>query len=374
MKTQAAVLKAANAELEIEELDVAELRPDEVLVRLVGVGVCHTDLGVIADPADGQTPIVLGHEGSGVVQAIGDAVTELAVGDNVVLSYAHCGTCDNCVTGIPQHCREFIPRNLTGARSDGSTPLSKDGSPVLGAWFGQSSWARHAVVEERNAIKVDADLPLDILGPLGCGIQTGAGAVLNTLNPPAGSSIAIFGMGSVGLAALLGAVVAGCTTIVAVDIDDSRLETARRFGATHTVNSTSVDAAEEIVRITDGGSRFSVDCIGLPSVVPAAINCLQTPGTCATVGFQGLPNEVTIDQGNLLFGKTIVGVIEGDAVPREFIPRMLNLYREGRFPFDELIERFAFAEINTAIDAAHHGKVTKAVLVFDDASSEGARR
>ncbi|MFW0794518.1 NAD(P)-dependent alcohol dehydrogenase [Gordonia sp. CPCC 205515] len=367
MKTQAAVLKAASTDLEITELDVAELQPGEVLVRIAGVGVCHTDLGVIAAPADGQTPIVLGHEGSGVIEAIGSGVTQLEVGDSVVLSYAHCGACDNCESGVPQHCREFIPRNLTGARVDGTTPLSEDGSPVLGAWFGQSSWARHAVVDEQNAIKVDADLPLEILGPLGCGIQTGAGAVLNTLNPPSGTSIAIFGVGSVGLAALLGAVVAGCTTIVAVDIDDSRLETARAFGATHTVNSSTVDAVEEIVRVTGGGTRFSVDCIGLPTVVSAAINCLQTPGTCATVGFQGLPNQLPIDQGNLLFGKSLIGVIEGDAVPREFIPRMIELYRKGRFPFDKLIERFSFAEINMAIDAAHHGKVTKAVLVLDDA-------
>ncbi|WP_280248163.1 NAD(P)-dependent alcohol dehydrogenase [Nocardia abscessus] len=365
MKTTAAVLKSANAPLEIEEVEVGELRPDEVLVRIVGVGVCHTDLGVISSPGPGQTPIVLGHEGSGVIERVGSAVSDVAVGDPVVLSYAHCGRCDNCETGIPQYCRQFVELNLVGARVDGSTPLSKDGSPILGAFFGQSSWARHAVVSERNVVKVSADLPLELLGPLGCGVQTGAGAVLNALNPPAGSSIAIFGVGSVGLSALLAAVVAQCTTIIAVDIADSRLKRARELGATDTVNSSQVDAAEKIREITGGGANFSVDCIGIPQVVRAALECLQTPGSCATVGFQGLPNEMTIDQGQLLFGKTLVGVIEGNAVPREFIPRMIALYQQGKFPYDKLIEKFDFADINAAVAATHRGTATKPVLVFD---------
>lgn len=365
MKTTAAVLTEANAPLSLEEVDIAELRPDEVLVRMVGVGVCHTDLGVIAAPAEGQTPIVLGHEGSGVVEEIGSAVTQLAPGDRVVLSYAHCDHCDHCASGLPQHCREFIPLNLVGARGDGSTPLSRDGEPVLGAWFGQSSWARHAVVAEHNAVKVDDDLPLELLGPLGCGIQTGAGAVLNTLAPEPGSSIAIFAMGSVGLAALLGAVAAGATTIVAVDISDERLAAASELGATHTINSSTTDPVAAIREITGGlGVEYSVDCIGFEPVIRAALECLVTPGVCATVGFQGLPNEITFDQGQLLFGKTLVGVIEGDAVPREFVPRMIELYRAGKFPFDKLVTEFAFTDINEAIDAVHHGKVTKAVLTF----------
>ncbi|MDF3281127.1 MULTISPECIES: NAD(P)-dependent alcohol dehydrogenase [unclassified Gordonia (in: high G+C Gram-positive bacteria)] len=365
MKTTAAILTEANAPLELVDVDVAPLRSDEVLVRIVGVGVCHTDLGVIAAPAPGQTPIVLGHEGSGIVEEVGNGVTELAVGDRVVLSYAHCNTCDHCAGGIPQHCRQFIPLNLVGARADGSSPLSRDGDAVLGAWFGQSSWARHAVVAAHNTVKVDDDLPLELLGPLGCGIQTGAGAVLNSLSPEPGSSIAVFAVGSVGLAAVLAAVAAGCTTIIAVDISDDRLATAAELGATHTINSSSVDPAERIREITGGtGTRYSVDCIGFESVLRSALECLDTPGTCATVGFQGLPNEVAIDQGHLLFGKTLVGVIEGDAVPREFVPRMIELYRNGRFPFDKLITTYDFAAINDAIDAVHHGKVTKAVLTF----------
>ncbi|MGY4103482.1 NAD(P)-dependent alcohol dehydrogenase [Nocardia sp. R16R-3T] len=366
MKSTAAVLESANSPVVLAEVDIAPLAPREVLVKMAGSGICHTDLGVIAAPSAGQTPIVLGHEGSGVVEQVGSQVTSLAPGDHVVLSYSSCSHCDNCVRGVPQHCRDFVALNMVGARVDGTSPLSRAGVPVLGAWFGQSSWAQRSVVTEQNAIKVDDDLPLELLGPLGCGIQTGAGAVLNTLNPEAGSSIAIFGAGSVGLAALLGAKVAECATIIAVDIQDARLAKATELGATHTVNPSEVDAAETIRNIVGGlGVQYSVDCIGFPSVVRSALECLQTPGVCATVGFQGIPNEITIDQGQLLFGKSLVGVIEGDAIPAEFIPRMLRLYKAGRFPFDKLIETFEFGDINKAIEAAHHGDVIKAVLTFD---------
>ncbi|MDZ7881903.1 MAG: NAD(P)-dependent alcohol dehydrogenase [Mycobacterium sp.] len=376
MKARAAVLRAPSAPLEIVEVDVSSPGPHDVVVRLRGVGICHTDLGVIAAPGDGQLPIVLGHEGSGVVEQVGSDVVGLAVGDHVALSYNSCGDCDNCGSRLPMHCRDFIPLNLTGARLDGSSPFSEDGDPILGHFFGQSSWATRVVTTDRNCVKVDADLPLELLGPLGCGIQTGAGAVLNTLNPPPGSSIAIFGVGSVGLAALLGAVVAGCETIIAVDIDDAHLQRATELGATAIVNSARVDAAERIKELTGGrGVHFSVECIGLGPVVRAALECLQTPGICASVGFQGLPNQIAIDQGQLLFGKTLVGVIEGDAVPQQFIPRMLELYRQGRFPFDQLIDTFPFESINEAIAAIHTGKAIKAVLTFGSPDqADGAGR
>ena len=362
----AAVLRAANGPLSLETVQLASLRDDEVLVRMVGVGICHTDLGVLAAPGEGQLPIVLGHEGSGIVEEVGSAVTTVQPGDRVALSYASCGTCDTCGRGLPMHCREFIPRNLVGARVDGSSPLSVDGEAVLGAWFGQSSWATRSVTAERNCVKVPDDVPLELVGPLGCGIQTGAGAVLNTLAPEPGSSIAVFAVGSVGLAAVLAAKSADCATIIAVDIDDARLDRARELGATHTVNSSRDDSAKAVLELTGGlGAQYSVDCIGLPDVVRAALECLQTPGVCASVGFQGIPNEMSLDQGHLLFGRSLVGVIEGDAVPQEFVPRMLALHREGRFPFDELISTYAFDDINAALDDVHHARVTKAVLTFE---------
>jgi aryl-alcohol dehydrogenase len=263
------------------------------------------------------------------------------------------------------HCRSFVPLNLTGARLDGSSPLSADGENIFGHFFGQSAFAQHVIATQHNAVKVDPAVPLELLGPLGCGVQTGAGAVLNSLNPPQGSSIAIFAAGSVGLSAVLAAVVSGCSTIIAVDPQPERLAFATRLGATHAVNPQEQDPVAAVRDITGGtGAQFSVDCIGLPTVVRQAIECLQSPGVCATVGFQGMSNELTIDQGHLLFGRSLVGVIEGDAVPKTFIPRMIDLHRAGRFPFDQLITTFPFDQINEAIDAAHHGKVVKAVLTF----------
>ena len=375
MKAQAAVLRAASAPLELVEVDVESPRSNEVVVRLVSSGICHTDLGVIATATDGQLPIVLGHEGAGVVEQVGSDVGGLTVGDHVVLSYNSCGACDNCGSGLPMHCRDFIGLNLVGSRLDGTSPLSEGGKPLLGHFFGQSSWATRVVATEQNCVKVDNDLPLPLLGPLGCGIQTGAGAVLNTLNPPAGSSIAIFGMGSVGLAALLGAVVADCGNIIAVDIDDSRLERAIELGATATVNSATSDAVDRIRHLTGGrGVQYTVDCIGFGTVVRAALESLQTPGVCATVGYQGASNDITIDQGHLLFGKSLIGVIEGDAIPHQFIPRLLELYRAGRFPFDQLIETFPFESINEALEAVHAGKVIKAVLTYTSTDGDESGR
>ncbi|QVI30707.1 NAD(P)-dependent alcohol dehydrogenase [Mycolicibacterium neoaurum] len=337
---------------------------------MVGAGICHTDLGVMATIADDDIPIVLGHEGSGVVEAVGSGVTVVQPGDHVVLSYNSCGTCDHCCSGIPMHCRSFTELNLAGLRSDGSSPLSMPEGPLRGHFFGQSSWATHAVANEHNVVKVDPALPLHLLGPLGCGIQTGAGAVLNTLRPQPGSSIVVFGAGSVGLAAILAAVVAECAVIVAVDIQQSRLDQAKAIGATHTINSSSEDVVDVVHTLTGGrGAQYSVECIGLATVVRSALECLQSPGVCASVGFQGVPNEITIDQGHLLFGRSLIGVIEGDAIPTEFIPHLIDLYQQGKFDFTQLIDTFAFDDINKAIDAVHRGDVTKAVLTFDDSSS-----
>jgi aryl-alcohol dehydrogenase len=363
--TTAAVLRQTTAPLSLERLDLEEPRADEVRVRLVSSGVCHTDLGVIATATQQQLPVVLGHEGAGVVEAVGAGVDDLAAGDHVVLTYNHCGTCDHCAAGLMAHCRTFVPLNLTGARGDGSSPLSANGETVLGHFFGQSAFSERVITTRHNTIKIDPDVPLELLGPLGCGVQTGAGAVLNSLRPPAGSSIAVFAAGSVGLSAVVAAVIAGTTTIIAIDPQPARRELATRLDATHVVDPDKQDPVSAIQDITGGtGAQYSVDCIGLPTVVRQALECLQSPGVCATVGFQGMSNELTIDQGHLLFGRSLVGVIEGDAVPQEFIPRMIQLYKAGRFPFDELITPFPFERINEAIDAAHHGKVVKAVLNF----------
>lgn len=194
--------------------------------------------------------------------------------------------------------------------------------------------------------------------------QTGAGAVLNTLAPEPGSSIAVFAAGSVGLAAVMAAAAADCFPIIAVDPQRQRLDLARELGATHVINPDDVDPVTTIKQITGTGSRYSVECLGLPAIVRQALECLQSPGACVSVGFQGMTNELTLDQGHLLFGRSLIGVIEGDSVPARFIPRMIELHQQGKFPFEKLISTFPFQQINDAIDAAHHGKVVKAVLTF----------
>ncbi|WP_413798344.1 NAD(P)-dependent alcohol dehydrogenase [Streptomyces iranensis] len=362
----AAVLRAAGGPLTVEEAVVEDPKPDEVRVRIVGSGICHTDLGVVATATPGQLPIILGHEGAGVVEEVGDDVTGLAPGDHVVLSYAYCGACDNCLRGLPMHCQSFMTLNFGGSRPDGTTAYRAANEQLHGHFFGQSSWSQYVITSPRNIVKVDASLPLEILGPLGCGIQTGAGAVLNTLDPQPGSSVAVFAAGSVGLAAVMAAKVAGCTVIVAVDPQPGRRTLALELGATHVVDPTRQDVVREIREITRGGAQFSVDCLGLASVVRQALECLASPGVCASVGFQGVENEITLNQGHLLFGRTLKGVIEGDADPHTFVPHMLDLFQTGKLPFDRLIRTYPITKINDAIEAAHHGQVVKAVVTFDD--------
>ena len=364
MHITAAVLRAPNQPLSVEQLQIAEPQAHEVLVRMVGAGICHTDLGYAAGVVEAPCPLVLGHEGSGIVEAVGAEVTRLAPGDHVVLTFDFCGECRNCRRGKMVHCEHFLALNLAPDRLDGSSALS-NGAHVHGHFFGQSSFATYAIASERNAIKVPNDAPLEILGPLGCGVQTGAGTVFNALRPDEGSSIAIFAAGSVGLSALMAAVIARCSTIVAVDLNPARLELARELGATHTIDPSAEDPVARIVEITGGGADYAVDAIGLPPVVRQAVECLASPGVCASVGFQGLPNEMTLAQGQLLFGRSLVGVIEGDSIPDQFIPYMIELYQQGRFPFDRLIERYPFSEINQAAEDAHHGHVLKPVLTFD---------
>ncbi|GAA3184110.1 MULTISPECIES: NAD(P)-dependent alcohol dehydrogenase [Streptomyces] len=362
----AAVLRATGAPLSVETIDVAPPRADEVRVRIAASGICHTDIGVMATAEEGQLPYVLGHEGAGVVEEVGRDVTGVAVGDRVVLSYAHCGECARCDAGLYVHCRSLLALNFSGARADGSTAYSSQGTPLQGHFFGQSSFSGQIVTSPRNLVRVDDDLPPELLAPLGCGVQTGAGAVLNSLDPAPGSSLAVFGAGSVGLSAVMAAKVAGCAVIIAVEPRAERRALALELGATHALDPAAGDAAAEIVRLTDGGANHSLECVGLPGTLRQALECLASPGVCATVGFQGVDNELTINQGHLLFGRSLVGVIEGDADPQEFIPRMIALHREGRFPFDRLISTFPVEKINEAIDAAHHGAVVKPVVTFPE--------
>jgi aryl-alcohol dehydrogenase len=362
MEIKAAVIFEKSGHFSIEPLQISEPNDDEVLVRIVGSGVCHTDLGA----RDGYLPIplpsVFGHEGAGVVEKVGAGVTKVAPGDHVVLSWGCCGKCPSCKSGKDSYCLDFFLYNFHGARPDGTTTLKKGDQVIHGSFFGQSSFANFALANEGNVVKVRDDVPIEILGPLGCGVLTGAGAVMNTLHPHAGASIAVFGSGTVGMSAILGAVVCGCTTIIAVDILSDRLEKAKEFGATHTVNASEVDPVEAIREITGGGAEFTLECVGNPAVLRQAVDALPRCGVCGLLGTVPPGTEVTFDMDLIMNGRTVRGIIEGDAIPDLFIPKLIDLYRQGRFPFDRLIEFYPFEDINRAAEDMEKGLVLKPVL------------
>lgn len=364
MDVTAAVIREQSGRFHIEELELDDPRPNEVVVRIAGVGICHTDIICRDQYYPIPMPVVFGHEGSGVVEKVGSAVTKVEVGDHVVLSYLSCGHCHPCQEGKSVYCLELFPLNFACTREDGSTTLRKGDEVVHGNFFNQSSFASHALAEEQNIVKVPKDVDIELLGPLGCGIQTGAGAVMNALNPSAGSSIAIFGCGPVGLAAVMGALLTGCAQIIAVDMNPDRLAMAKELGATHTINPADADPVEAVQAITGTGAHYSLECTGLPQVTRQAVDCLTLTGVCGQIGAAPLGTECSIDMNNILFGRTLRGIVEGDSIPDIFIPRIVELYKQGRFPLDKLVTYYDFENINDAIRDAENGTVLKAVLRF----------
>ncbi|MCO8252976.1 NAD(P)-dependent alcohol dehydrogenase [Haladaptatus sp. AB618] len=362
-QVKAAVVTEQSDGFHIEELSIDEPRAGEVLVRIVATGVCPADIAVRDGGFGTSVPAVPGHEGAGVVEAVGDDVTSITPGDHVVLSYDTDGTCRNCAEGNPAYCSAFARYNFDGVRgSDGSSPLRRNGENV-GLFFGQSSFSTHSIANERQIVRVPDDVPLELLGPLGCGIQTGCGAVMNSLDPNAGTSIAIFGVGAVGLSAVMGAVVSGCTTVVAVDLLEERLELANRLGATHTIDAGSTDdLSGEIRSITDGGVDNTLDTTSVPSVVRAAVDATRVPGTCGLLGGAPTEPDPNLDMGRILSGRAIRGISQGDSIPQVFIPRLIDLYRQGRFPFDELVEFYDFEDVNRAAEDLEAGRTIKPVL------------
>lgn len=364
MKTiTAAVARGPSQFFSLETLRIDEPRPDEVLVRVVATGICHTDL-VFHSAGVPAAPAVLGHEGAGVVERVGSAVRKVKPGDHVVLTYASCGGCPNCQRARQSYCASFIALNLTGLRTpDCSSPLSTlDGQRVHGAFFGQSSFANYAMASERNVVKVPEDVPLEILGPLGCGIQTGAGTVLNVLKATPGSRIAVLGAGTVGLSAVMAAKVVGCSEIIAIDINTERLALARELGATHCIDGSQVDAVLAVRELTGDGVQYSVECTGSANVLRQAVEMLRPTGECGFVGASAPGAKVELDMRTLLMGRTLRGVIEGDSIPDLFIPELISLWRQGRFPFDRLCSFYELADINQAIEDTHNGAVIKPIL------------
>jgi aryl-alcohol dehydrogenase len=363
MNMRGAVLRNHSLSMPIECLAIDEPRFDEVLVRIVAAGICHTDIKVAQVDGLSPRPIVLGHEGAGVVEKVGSGVRKLAPGDHVVLTFDSCGRCPTCSLGKPSYCYEVAAVCFSGKRLDGTTTLSADGSPVHGNFFGQSSFATHAIANERNAIKVRKDAPLELLGPLGCGLQTGAGAVLNSLGVRAGASIAVFGVGAVGFAAVMASKIAGASKIFAIDVVAERLALARDLGATHVINGGDENALDVILAATGRGVDYALDTTAADKVIEQAIDCVGPLGTCGLIANKSPAQTAPVKiLGSMLRGRTIRGIVQGDSVPDIFIPRLVDFFMDGRFPFDRLVKFYPFDDIATAMADADSGATIKPIL------------
>jgi aryl-alcohol dehydrogenase len=363
MKITAAVVHERSGPFTVEQLDLCDPRPDELLVEVVASGMCATDLHGRDAYYPTKYPKVFGHEGAGIVRAVGDGVTEFKPGDHVVMAYPWCGECPNCKTDRRSYCLHAFDLKMNGTRADGSTLHSKDGKPVYSAFFQQSSFGNFTIANERFAVKVRDDAPIEHICALACGGQTGAGAVLNVMKPHPGESFAVFGIGSVGLSALMAAKISGCQPIIAVDVHEHRLTLARELGATHTINHNDrSDVVGDIRRITGPGARYAVETSALPSVFREAVDCLMPGGTCALLGSARKGTEASFEIPFLQNGRTVRGVIQGDSVPKEFIPLLVDHIMAGRFPIDRLITFYPLNEINRAAAESSEGKTIKPVL------------
>jgi aryl-alcohol dehydrogenase len=346
----------------VETVELDSPRAGEVLIRIVASGICHTDLGVHAGRGPGTPlPAVLGHEGAGVVLETGPGVTQLAVGDHVVLSGSSCGVCPSCRRNFPSYCQEAMPRNFGGQRMDGSSALSQNGTRLGGHFFGQSSFARHCIASERTAVKVSRELPLELLGPLGCGVITGAGAVLYSLGVQPGQSVAVFGTGGVGLSAIMAARLVGAREIIAVDRIASRLRLARELGATHALDAAAPDVAQQIIEITRGGADRTLNTTRAPEVFTVAMQCLAMQGVAGFVAAPAVPWQPAMFP-MLAAGRRLQGILGGDAAPQVVIPVLIDYYRQGRLPFDRLLQFYSFADIGAAFNDMQRGEVIKPVL------------
>ena len=366
MKIKAAVVPEVGAQFEIRDnIDLHEVGPTDLQIHMVASGICHSDEAIRKGDASLGYPVILGHEGAGIVEKVGSEVKNFEVGDHVILSFYSDGTCDNCLKGMPTKCRSYAQYNLSGVRADGEDHFQENGQHISDM-FNQSSFTTTTVVDQRNAVKIDKSFDLRKVGPLGCGYVTGSGTVLNTLKPKPGDTIAVFGTGAVGLAAMMAGRISGCIKVIAVDIVPERLELAKELGATHTINSKQEDAVAKIKELTGGyGVDWTVDTTGLPAVIKNAIAALAQGGTCAAIAVT--PHLIELSTWNDLCvdDKKVVGVNMGDSIPQIDIPRLLEFYKLGWFDFDKTEKFYDFEEINQANADSVSGKTIKPVLIID---------
>jgi aryl-alcohol dehydrogenase len=363
MKITAAVVHERSGPFTIEQLELCDPRKDELLVEVVASGMCATDLHGRDAYYPTKFPKVFGHEGGGIVRAVGSAVTDFKPGDHVVMAYPWCGKCPNCKTHRQSYCLHAFDLKMNGTRADGSTLHSKDGRPVYSAFFQQSSFGNFAIANERFTVKVRSDAPIDSMCALACGGQTGAGAVFNVMKPGAGDSFVVFGVGAVGLSGLMAAKIVCCDPIIAVDVHEHRLALARDLGATQTISHKErSDVVSEIRKIVGDGARFALETSALPSVFREAVDCLIPGGTCVLLGSARKGTEASFEMPFLQNGRNVRGVIQGESVPKEFIPLLVDYIMAGSFPVEKMITFYPLADINRAAAESSAGKSIKPVL------------
>jgi aryl-alcohol dehydrogenase len=363
VRIKAALAPERGARFRLETLELVDPAPDELVVRVAASGLCQTDVHARDDYFGIPFPAVFGHEGAGTVERVGASVRHWTPGDRVVMVSPACGTCHACMRKLPGYCASARRIKFGGRLRDGRIPFKRGTQPVSGAFFQQSSFATHALATEGNVVKLPADLPFEVAAAFACGVNTGAGAVLNVLRPEAGSAFAVFGAGAVGLAGLMAARLAGCTPLIAVDLHQNRLALARELGATHVVNGGTADPVFSIKEVTEGGGvQYSLEAAGDPRALRQAVNVLAPLGVCCLVGSARAGVDAALEMPMLQHGRTVRGCIQGDAPPEEFVPRLFAHYRAGRLPVDRLIRCYDLADINDAVDDAVSGRTVKAVL------------
>ena len=369
MQASAAVMPERYGRWVIEQVEVAEPGPNEVLVRVVASGICQTDVHARDGYSAIECPAVFGHEGAGVVERVGSTVTSLSTGDHVIMASPSCGECPDCLEGFEAYCGVSGRLKMSGYRADGtSVSFSRGQEPVYGSFFQQSSFASYTLATERNAIRVRDDVPLDLLAAFPCGVNTGAGAVLNVLRPDPGTSYVAFGVGTVGFAGLMAAKLSGCDPIIAVDLFDSRLALALEIAATHTVNAAHPDLVSEVRRLAGGrGARYCLEAAGAPEALRAAVDVLAPRGTACLVGSARAGTEVSLQMRVIQGGRVVRGCVQGESDVQTFLPRLIDLYRDGQLPVDRLIRHYEHAAINDAVSDLLSGETINPVLLISEA-------
>lgn len=365
MKIEAAITRSAKSPYSIEACELSAPGAEEVLVEIHACGICHTDSTVRSGGLPVKYPVVLGHEGAGIVLEVGSSVSNVAVGDRVVLSFGSCGRCSWCGAGEPAYCEQFPALNLVGLDPCVTPTHSQNGKPIHGRFFSQSSFATHAISKATNTVVIDPQMPFHLAAPLGCGIQTGAGAVLNVLKPEPNKTIAIFGAGAVGLSAVMAAKIMNCQEIVAVDLNPVRLRKAEELGATVTISAAEEDVFEVISNKFPTLMDYIFESSGSPAVAETAFSCLGRKGIGAYVSAPPIGTGFNVDMNYLVgMGRTLRGVVEGDSNPSTFIPELIDYYQRGLLPLDKIVTTFPFGLINQAMVAAKQGDVIKPVLLM----------